>query len=102
MKINFQSPSSGVSTVEVFGGLTLMEAAVQGGIEQIEAECGGACACATCHVYIPDAWRAVVGEASEMESDLLEIVDNRKPNSRLACQIDVTAEMDGITVDLPR
>ena len=79
-----------------------MEAAVQGGIEQILAECGGACACATCHVHIPPDWQGVTGSASKMEVDLLDGLDNRQPNSRLSCQISVTADMDGLEVMLPK
>ena len=78
-----------------------MEVAVQGGVEQILAECGGACACATCHVYIPPDWQSVTGPASKMESDLLAGLDNRQANSRLSCQISVTTDMDGLEVLLP-
>lgn len=87
--------------MNVLGGVTLMEAAVRGGIEQILAECGGACACGTCHVYIAPDWQRVAGTASEMESELLAGLENRRANSRLSCQISVTTEMDGLEVFLP-
>jgi 2Fe-2S ferredoxin len=78
-----------------------MEAAVQGGIDEIEAQCGGACACATCHVYIPDDWRSITGEANEMERELLDAADAVTPNSRLSCQIELKGNMDGLVVELP-
>ncbi len=101
MKITFKSESGPDRVVSAFGGLTLMEAAVQGGIYEIEAEFGGACACATCHVYIPESWQSVTGSASEMELELLEMSEVRRPNSRLSCQIELKAEMDGLVVELP-
>ena len=101
MKIHFRSPEAPERVVDAFGGLTLMEAAVQGGIDEIEAECGGACACATCHVYIPDEWQTVTGAANDMELELLELSEVKRPNSRLSCQIELRAEMDGLVIDLP-
>jgi len=88
--------------VEVGLGVNLMEAAVRNGVVAIEGECGGACACATCHVYIPEAWRAVAGEPSEHERMMLEFGVEVDERSRLSCQIKVTPEMDGMTVLTPR
>lgn len=101
MKITFKSDTKPDRIITAFGGLTLMEAAVQGDIDEIEAECGGACACATCHVYICEDWLPVTGTANEMESELLESSDCKRSNSRLSCQIELKAEMDGLIVSLP-
>jgi ferredoxin, 2Fe-2S len=74
---------------------------IKNGIPGIEAECGGACACATCHVHVDEAWRATVGEPSPMEEDMLDFGYDVRPNSRLSCQIKVTAELDGLVVRTP-
>jgi 2Fe-2S ferredoxin len=78
-----------------------MEAAIKNGVPGIEAECGGACACATCHVYIEPDWQEKVGPPSSMEEDMLDFAFDVRPNSRLACQIQVKAELDGLTVRTP-
>ena len=83
-------------------GLTLMAAAVRNGVVAIEGECGGACACATCHIYVPEEWRAVTGHASQNEREMLECANDADDRSRLGCQIVVTAEMDGIIILTPR
>ena len=88
-------------TVEGELGSTVMETAIKNGIPGIEAECGGACACATCHVHVDEAWRAVVGEPSPMEEDMLDFGYDVKPDSRLSCQIKVTAELEGLVVRTP-
>ncbi len=88
-------------TVEGEPGSTVMETAIKNNIPGIEAECGGACACATCHVYVDDAWRAAVGDPSPMEEDMLDFGFDVKPNSRLSCQIKVTAELDGLVLRIP-
>jgi 2Fe-2S ferredoxin len=88
--------------VDVAVGHTVMEGAFQSGIEGIEAECGGACACATCHCYIDDAWVATFPAAKAEELEMLEFAKSEfRPNSRLACQLDVTAAHDGLIVRLP-
>ena len=86
---------------EVAVGLSVMEGAVRNGFPGILAECGGACACATCQVYVPEAWRAVTGVASEVEADMLEFAEHVRPESRLSCQITVTEAMDGLVVHMP-
>ena len=73
----------------------------QNGVPGIEAECGGACACATCHVYVDEAWREKVGEPSPMEEDMLDFGFDVRPNSRLSCQIKVRDELDGLVVRTP-
>lgn len=88
--------------VEVPAGDTVMQGAVNNMIEGIVAECGGGLACATCHCYVDDAWIAKVGGPSEVESEMLEAAAaERKPNSRLSCQITLTPELDGLIVRLP-
>jgi len=79
-------------------GASLMEVAVKNGVAGIDAECGGACTCATCHVYVDDAWVETVGAASSMEQDTLDFAFDVRPNSRLACQIKVRPELDGVLV----
>jgi 2Fe-2S ferredoxin len=88
-------------TVEGELGSTVMETAIKNAIPGIEAECGGACACATCHVYIEGAWCETVGEPSPMEQDMLDFGYDVRPNSRLSCQIKVVAELDGLIVRTP-
>jgi 2Fe-2S ferredoxin len=88
-------------TIQAEVGTTVMEAAIKNGIPGIEAECGGACACATCHVYVDDAWRATVGEPSPMEEDMLDFAYDIRPNSRLSCQIKVTEDLNGLIVQTP-
>jgi 2Fe-2S ferredoxin len=88
-------------TVDAEVGSTVMESAIKNDVPGIEAECGGACACATCHVYIEETWRARTGEPSPMEEDMLDFGYDVRPNSRLSCQIKVTDELDGLVVRVP-
>jgi 2Fe-2S ferredoxin len=88
-------------TVDAEVGATVMETAIKNDVPGIEAECGGACACATCHVYVDEAWREKAGEASAMEQDMLDFAFDVRPNSRLSCQIKVTDELDGLIVTTP-
>jgi 2Fe-2S ferredoxin len=87
--------------VEVGPGMSVMEGAVKNGVPGIDAECGGACACATCHVYVDPTWRAKTGERGDLESSMLDIACNVQPNSRLSCQIRVTEDLDGLVVRMP-
>jgi len=82
-------------------GNTVMEGAVNNGIDGILAECGGALSCATCHVYVDEAWVDKLESAEEMEQDMLEVVTEPKDNSRLSCQIHLKDELDGLIVHLP-
>ena len=100
-RITFIQNDGTERVVEAEPGMTVMEAAVKNSIPGIAAECGGACACATCHVYIDDAWREKVGGPSPMEEDMLDFGYDVKPNSRLSCQIKVTDELDGLVVTTP-
>ena len=88
--------------LDVQDGWTLMQASVANGIDGIEAECGGSCCCATCHCYIDEAFMDKVAAPNDTELEMLdETVAERKSNSRLACQVKVTADMDGMKVLLP-
>lgn len=88
-------------TVEAHEGSTLMEAAIEHEIPGIVAFCGGMCACGTCHCYVPAEWAARLPEPDENESDTLKRVIERRESSRLACQIRVRADLDGMTVTTP-
>ena len=89
-KITFIDASGQSRTVEAQVGSTVMETALRNSVPGIEAECGGACACATCHVYVAPEWTDVTGKASQMEEDMLDFAFEVRPNSRLSCQIKVT------------
>ncbi|PZU91739.1 MAG: 2Fe-2S ferredoxin [Chelatococcus sp.] len=82
-------------------GSTVMEVAIRHGIPGIEAECGGACACATCHVYVDEAWVAKTGKPEGMEEDMLDFALDVKPTSRLSCQIRLRDDLDGLVVRTP-
>ena len=88
-------------TVDVRNGLSVMEGAIKNNVPGIDADCGGACACATCHVYVDEAWRDKTGSQSAMEESMLDFAENVEPNSRLSCQIKVTDALDGLIVRLP-
>jgi len=88
-------------TVDAPEGATAMETAVRNMVPGIVAECGGACACATCHVYVDEAWREKTGEPSEMEEGMLDFASEVQPNSRLSCQIKLTADLDGLVLRIP-
>ncbi len=87
--------------VEVPSGLSVMEGAVDNNIPGIEAECGGACSCATCHVYVDPAWVEKTGSPEHLEKDMLESAYDLKETSRLSCQIEVSDELDGLVVRMP-
>ena len=100
-KITFIQPDGKSQVVEADKGLTVMEAAKKALVPGIEAECGGACACATCHVYVDEAWMETVGKANEMEADMLDFAFDVRDESRLSCQIKVTDALDGLVVRVP-
>jgi ferredoxin, 2Fe-2S len=87
--------------VEVDSGVSLMQAAIDNVVPKILGDCGGAAACATCHVYIDPEWAERTGTASELELDLMDGLLDTRPTSRLACQISVSDELDGLVVHLP-
>ena len=100
-KITYIEFDGAEHTVDVKPGLSVMEGAVKNNIPGIDADCGGACACATCHVHVDDAWLAKTGEKSAMEESMLDFAEGVDDNSRLSCQIKVTEELDGLIVRMP-
>lgn len=99
VRVRYIQPDDTERLVEVEAGETLMEAAVNNRVDGIVAECGGACMCATCHVYVDDDYMDVVGPAGEAEDEMMEAVAcERRPNSRLSCQIKAASELDGVVI----
>ena len=87
--------------IDVPNGLTVMEGAIKNNIPGIDADCGGACACATCHVYVSKDWIEKLNPKEDTEEDMLDFAFDVKENSRLSCQISVSDELDGLIVSLP-
>ena len=87
--------------VDVPPGLSVMEGAIDNNIPGIEAECGGMCSCATCHVYVDPAWKDATGSPNGIEKDMLESALDLEETSRLSCQIEVKDELDGLIVRMP-
>ena len=100
-KITYRTHAGEIHETHVADGTTVMEAAVRNGIPGIDGDCGGACACATCHVYVDPDWFDRLGAQTDMELSMLEFAENVHPNSRLGCQIKLSAALDGMVVDLP-
>ena len=100
-KITYVTFDNISTTVEVANKSSVMDGAKNNGIDGIAADCGGACACATCHVYVDDAFAAKIPAATDMELGLLDAVGDRRPTSRLSCQITVGPELDGLIVQMP-
>jgi 2Fe-2S ferredoxin len=100
-KITYIEHNGTEHTVDVKAGLSVMEGAVKNNIPGIDADCGGACACATCHVYVDEAWQGKTGTPTAMEESMLDFAEGVEPNSRLSCQIKVSDEHEGLVVRLP-
>ena len=100
-KITYIEHNGKSHTLEVANGLTVMEGAVQNNIPGIDADCGGGCACATCHVYVDEKWFDKLTEKAEAEQDMLDVAFEPTKLSRLACQITVTNELNGLVVKMP-
>ncbi len=100
-KITYITNENQNYTVEVQNGLSVMEGAVQNDIPGIDADCGGGMACATCHVYVNDKWFDKLPVKEDGEEDMLDMAFEPKKNSRLSCQIIVSDELDGLTVNIP-
>ncbi|MBT3428004.1 MAG: 2Fe-2S iron-sulfur cluster binding domain-containing protein [Gammaproteobacteria bacterium] len=100
-KVTYVEHNGTKHTVEVPLGASLMQGAVANMVPGIEGDCGGLCACATCHVYIPLESKQVCGSMDELEDNMLNFGYDVNENSRLACQIEVTEALDGLTVQLP-
>ena len=101
-KITYIEHNGKKHTVDVASGLSIMEGAIQNNIPGIDADCGGAMACATCHVYVKEEWFNNLPQKEQGEEDMLDMAFEPKKNSRLSCQILVSKELDGIVVDLPK
>ena len=100
-KITYKDKDGNSKTIEVEKGLTVMEGAIQNDIPGIDADCGGGMACATCHVYVKDEWFDKLPAKEDGEEDMLDMAFEPKKNSRLSCQIIVSDELDGLTVNIP-
>ena len=100
-KITYIEHSGETHIQEVSNGLTVMEGAVQNNIPGIDADCGGSCACATCHVYVDEKWFDKLPKKESAEEDMLDMAYEPKKNSRLSCQITVEDSLDGLVVKMP-
>ena len=100
-KVHYIAHDGTERAVDVPLGESVMRGAVANGVPGIDADCGGQCACATCHVYVDEAWVAKVSAPSEMETSMLAFVDGVQPNSRLSCQVSMTPDLAGLVVKLP-
>lgn len=100
-KITYIECNGREHVVDVAPGMSVMLGAKNNGIPGIDADCGGGCSCATCHVYVDPAWQARVGERNPIESATIDFAENVQPNSRLSCQIKVTVDLDGLIVRMP-
>jgi len=100
-KITFVSPDGNETVIDAEDGETIMDVAMNNGVEGILADCGGACACATCHVFVEEEFLPLTGEPSEMEVSMLEFNEHSRENSRLSCQIKVSPALEGIRVHTP-
>jgi len=100
-KITYIEHNGKSHTLEVANGLTVMEGAVQNNIPGIDADCGGSCACATCHVYVDENWFNKLSKKESAEEDMLDMAFELKPLSRLSCQLTVSDELDGLVVKMP-
>lgn len=101
VRIRYVEANGTAHDAEVAPGVSLMQAAVDRLIPGIEGDCGGLCACGTCHVYVPEEWREQCGAPDELEAGMLEFAFDVRPESRLACQIEVTEVLDGLVVHMP-
>ena len=100
-RIRFIQPDGSSSEVEALSGDSIMETAIDNDIDGIVAECGGACSCATCHVYVDEEWLGKLPPPDALEDGMLDCVIDRRPNSRLSCQLRVSDQIDGMTVKVP-
>ena len=102
-KITYISPEGEKQVLDVENGTTVMHAAVANGLPGIVAECGGSAMCATCHVFVDPEWESKLPPMNAVEDEMLDsVADERRPSSRLSCQLTMTPELDGLVVQLPR
>ncbi len=100
-KITYIDHEGNEREIDAKNGETVMETAIKNSIPGIDADCGGACACATCHVYVDEAFIEKVGKPQDMEQSMLDFAENVQANSRLCCQISVSDDLDGLRVTTP-
>ena len=100
-KVIYKDFEGNSKTINVENGLSVMEGAVQNDIPGIDADCGGAMACATCHVYVKDEWFNKIPKAEDAEVDMIDMAYEPKKNSRLSCQLMVSDELEGLTIITP-
>jgi ferredoxin, 2Fe-2S len=100
-KVTYIQHDESVQVVDAPAGTTVMEAAIDNDVPGIVAECGGACSCATCHVYVDTAWLEKIPPAEPQEEGMLECALDRRVNSRLSCQITLVESLDGLVVRVP-
>ena len=100
-RVVFIEPGGGRREIDATAGISLMENARRHGVRGIVAQCGGACACATCHVYVRPDWLVRLPPKEEMEEAMLETAWEPRPNSRLSCQIEMSPALDGLEVTVP-
>ena len=100
-KITYIEHNGKSHEIEVANGLSVMEGAIQNNIPGIDADCGGSCACATCHVYVDEKWFIKLPKKDSAEEDMLDMAYEPKKFSRLSCQLTVTNELDGLVVKMP-
>ena len=101
-KITYKDYQGNSKTINVDNGLSVMEGAIQNEIPGIDADCGGAMACATCHVYVKDEWLNKIPKAEDAEVDMIDMAYEPKKNSRLSCQIIASDDIDGLTLTTPK
>lgn len=103
MKVTWKLPDGREIEADVAPGISLMEAAVANDVPGVVGECGGCLSCATCHVYVDDAWVETTGAADEFEDAMLDVAESEaRPTSRLSCQIEMSADLDGIVLHVPQ
>ena len=100
-KVTYIEHHGSEHVIELKTGMSVMEGAVKNGVPGIDADCGGACACATCHVYVEDGWLEKTGAKTAMETSMLDFAENVQVNSRLSCQIKISDDLDGLVVRMP-
>ena len=101
-KITFVEYDGKEHDVDVPVGWSVMEGAVKNLVPGIDADCGGACACATCHVYVDPGWESKIPAKEEMEETMLDLAQDAEPNSRLSCQIKVSENLEGLVIRMPK
>lgn len=99
--ITFVSADNQVQSINVKVGISIQEAAIQNDIIGIDADCGGGCSCATCHIFVADEWCEKVGPPGDLEASMLETVEGSRKSSRLSCQVKIVEELDGLVVYTP-